>query len=68
MPKANGPVIETHRKTRWKRTEFAKRVGCSYSHIYNIERGFMPASEELLIRIARELGVSVDEITAEAAA
>lgn len=66
MAKPNGPVIEAIRKDRgWKRAELAKRVGCSYKHIYGIERGFNPAAEELLIRIARELGTSLDQVKAE---
>lgn len=69
MAKPNGPVIQAKRKDRgWKRTELAKRVGCSYKHIYGIESGRHPAAEELLIRIARELGTSLDDITNAAAA
>lgn len=59
----NRPVIEAMRLARpLKRSELADRVGCSRKHIWGIERGTHPASEELLIRIARELGASVDQL------
>jgi transcriptional regulator with XRE-family HTH domain len=55
--------MEAIRKSRGlKRTALAKRVGCSYKHIWGIERGGHPASEELLRLIANELGVAIDVV------
>lgn len=63
MADPKGPEIEGMRKARgWKRSELARRVGCSYQHIYNLERGFNTGSEEQLQLIATELGVKLDEI------
>jgi transcriptional regulator with XRE-family HTH domain len=72
MVKPKGPVIEAMRKRRGlSRAKLAERVESSYSHIYNIERGFKDAKEELLQRIANELGVDIKDVMfspAEAAA
>jgi DNA-binding XRE family transcriptional regulator len=63
MAEPKGPEIEAMRKRRgWKRSELAKRVGCSYQHIYNLERGFKDGTEELLQRIANEFDVEVEAV------
>ena len=63
MAEPKGPEIEAIRKRRgWKRSELAKRVGCSYQHIYNLERGFKGGTEEMLQRIANEFGVDVADV------
>jgi transcriptional regulator with XRE-family HTH domain len=63
MAAPNGPTIEALRKQRgWKRRELTERVGCSYSTLYNLERGFTTGSEELLQRIATALEVPLGEV------
>lgn len=41
-------------------TAFAKRLGISRQHLANIEKGRSAPGRDLLVRIADELGVSVD--------
>lgn len=48
-----------HRMTQ---EELAERVGISISHLGHIERGTRKASIETLVRIARSLNISVDEL------
>ena len=43
-------------------TEFAGRVGISRNALYNIENGLKGAGIGTLIKIARELGVSVNDL------
>lgn len=63
MAEPKGPEIEAMRKRRGlKRSQLAKRVECSYQHIYNLERGFKGATEELLQRIANEFDVQLDAV------
>lgn len=63
MEDPNGQVIKSTREARGlSRIELAARVGCSYSHLYNLETGRKRAKPELLARIARELGKSVDDL------
>lgn len=51
------------RKRRgWKRSELAERASVSYQHIYNIERGFNIASEEVLQRIANALETDLEHV------
>lgn len=63
MADPKGPEIEAMRKARgWKRSELAQRVGCSYQHIYNLERGYNVVAEEVLQRIASEFAVPLTEV------
>jgi len=60
------PRLEALRVRRgWKRSVLAKNAGLSYQHVYNIERGFMSVSDEVLNTIANALGVDVEEIQAD---
>lgn len=64
MVDPNGAAIRSLRQTKgMSRGALATRVGCSYSHIYNIETGRKLFTVELAALIARELEVSVDQIT-----
>jgi transcriptional regulator with XRE-family HTH domain len=45
-------------------SELARRVRVSRSHLSNVEGGRLPASIELVHRIATELGVPVAELLA----
>lgn len=47
--------------------DFARRVGCHYSHLANIEAGRRGASPELVARIASELECDRDVFYAGAA-
>ncbi|MCP3017254.1 helix-turn-helix transcriptional regulator [Nocardiopsis dassonvillei] len=62
----NGQLVRELRIQRaWTIEDLAKRVGIDTSHLSRIERGERPKpSERVAIRIARELGVGTDEITA----
>jgi transcriptional regulator with XRE-family HTH domain len=63
MADPKGPEIEAMRKARgWKRSELAQRVGCSYQHIYNLERGFNLVAEEVLQRIASAFNVPLSNV------
>jgi len=63
MEDPNGQVIKSTRQARGlTRAQLADRVGCSYSHLYNLETGRKRAKPELLARIARELHIGLDEI------
>jgi transcriptional regulator with XRE-family HTH domain len=58
--------MESLRKRHgWKRSVLAKNAGLSYQHIYNVERGYMCVSDEVLQVIATALGVDVEEIQAD---
>jgi transcriptional regulator with XRE-family HTH domain len=46
--------------------ELAARAGISHSHMCKIEKGVETGRVETIARIARELGVSLDEIAPEA--
>ena len=48
-------------------TAFAERLGIKPQSLINIERGNRPAGLAMLIRIAGELGTSVDDLLREAA-
>jgi len=48
-------------------TAFAQRLGIKPQSLINIERGNRPAGLAMLIRIASELGTSVDDLLREAA-
>ncbi|MFL1427099.1 MULTISPECIES: helix-turn-helix domain-containing protein [unclassified Nocardiopsis] len=63
---ANGPRIRELRRLRaWTLDHLAKRAEITTPYLSRIERGRRPkASERVLIRIARELGVATDEIVA----
>ncbi|MBB1153955.1 helix-turn-helix domain-containing protein [Amycolatopsis dendrobii] len=63
MADPKGPQIEAMRLARgWKRRELARRVNCSYQHIYNLERGFNTGATETLQLIAIEFGVQLSDI------
>lgn len=58
-------VRELRRKRAWTLDDLAKRVGIGSPYLSRIERGERPEpAERVVIRIARELGVGTDEITA----
>ncbi|MFV2172259.1 helix-turn-helix domain-containing protein [Actinomadura sp. LOL_016] len=62
--KLRGAKIRLLRQqTGVKKAPFAKRCGCSYSHLDNVEHGRKQPSIELLHRIANQLGVDIDEIS-----
>ena len=42
--------------------ELSYEVGCSKTHLYNIEAGTAKPSLEVAMNIARVLGISVDEL------
>jgi transcriptional regulator with XRE-family HTH domain len=68
MPKPNGTQIRLRRIERGLTTaQLAARVGfTNEGSMRNIESRSDPTSEIKLHRIARELGVAVDEILAQA--
>jgi transcriptional regulator with XRE-family HTH domain len=43
-------------------TEFAERIGVTAPYLSRIERRHVPANVGLLVRIAREFGVPVDDL------
>jgi transcriptional regulator with XRE-family HTH domain len=60
MAVPRGRVIEAIRVKRGeKRSDFARRVGISYKHLYGIENGHTTAARETLHRIADALVVDV---------
>lgn len=62
----NKPVGATVRRLRRRAgvgvTAFAGEVGCSRQHLTNVESGTYGPSIELLNRIARRLGVDVEDL------
>lgn len=44
-------------------TEFARDVGISAGHLSSIERQRRQVSDAVLVKLARRLGVTVDDIT-----
>ncbi|KOX10196.1 helix-turn-helix domain-containing protein [Nocardiopsis sp. NRRL B-16309] len=65
---ANGTRIrELRRKRAWTLEHLAKRVEIGVPYLSRIERGERPEpAERVIIRLARELGVAVDEIVIRA--
>ncbi|TDQ00643.1 helix-turn-helix domain-containing protein [Labedaea rhizosphaerae] len=66
MPKTNGTLIRQRRQERGLTAdELAARVGYSNAgSMRNIENRNDPAAMTKLYRIARELGIAVDELLA----
>lgn len=63
MPTPNGPAIRRHRVEQGIRTrELAARIGVSYVHMANIEKGHNTASIEVIHRIAHALGAVAHEL------
>ncbi|WP_167344623.1 helix-turn-helix domain-containing protein [Amycolatopsis thermoflava] len=63
MVPVKGTVMAAIRKGRGlSRPELARRVGCSPSHLGNVEAGRKRAKESLVNRIARELYVPTSRL------
>ncbi len=66
MPQPNGSAIQKRRQELGiHRSDLATTVGLSYPHLYNIENGLKVASIEALYRIAKALGLQIDDVLDE---
>lgn len=64
MAKANGPAITAWRETRGMTSkDLATRAEISQAHLSRLQSGVNDASEEVLARLARALGVQVAVIS-----
>lgn len=44
------------------RAEFASRVGCTAGHLQNVEEGLTACSLHLLVRVADDLDLTLDDL------
>src|SRR5437016_10157914 len=57
-----GRVRELRKNARLSQRELAARLRVSFSHLSKIETGADTASDDLLMRVATELGADPDEL------
>lgn len=55
-------IKKIRKAQKMTQTELARRAGVSQPHIYDLENGNRHASPEALERIAKALGVTVQEL------
>lgn len=65
MATAHGQTIRTQRESLGiRRKELAAKLGISYQHMANIENGHHTAAIELLVHMAKELGLPIGDVVA----